>query len=280
VIPEITKVIKSKRPSGTDPFQMPRNCPICNGHVWRVEGESATKCTNPGCQAKLKGRLRHFVSRDVYDIEGFGTKLIEQLVDTGMVSSTSDIFSLTRTNIASLGRMGQKSAAKLIKAIDKRRVISFERFLRGLGIHLLGRTVSSLLADRYDSLEQLTSATIPELTAIEGIGDEIADYVTHIRAMDLTTLLKEITIMYPAKAQPTSASLGGKKFVITGKLSQPRDEIKTLIAMNGGKVVGSVSKNTDYLVAGENCGSKKTKALTLGITIISENDIRSWCHSA
>ena len=291
VIPEITKVVLANRPEGTMPFEMPGTCPVCGDYAGRVEGEAATYCYNRECPAKLKGWLRHFVSRDVYDIEGFGSKLVDQLVDNKIVKHPLDIFELNISQLVSLDRMGEKSATKLIDAIQTKRSIPLDRFLMGLNIHLLGHTVSKILMKEFFTIDRLIKIVLntpDQIAQIEGIGPGIADNII----VNISELVKEdipngidrwlltITIQPPKRTPVIAAGndkLGGKIYVVTGTLSESRDNIHSLIEANGGKVSKSISKKTDFLVCGQNAGSKKDKALKLGVTCISEDDLRAWC---
>lgn len=286
VIPEITEVSLGLRPEGTVPFKMPKNCPVCGAPVTRKEGEAATYCTNRTCPAQLKAWIRHFVSKDVYEIDNFGSKLVDALVDNGMVSHPLDIFSLTVDQLAGLDRMGPKSAAKVVESIKAKQEIPFDRFLMGLNIPLLGHTVSRLLMENFATLEALYKATPEQIQSIEGIGDGIvANIITglfeiaHAEGKDnLDRWLTTVNIKYPEKTEtPAKSNLCGETFCVTGTLSEPRDAIHRLIIANGGKVVTSVTKKLKFLVCGDKAGSKYDKALKLGITCVSEETLREWC---
>ena len=289
VIPEITKVALELRPEGTVPFEMPKTCPVCGAPAVRSAGAAVRYCENRICPAQLKAWLRHFTSRDVYDIDGFGDKLADILVDQELVKHPLDIFSLTIDQLAVLERMGTKSATKLVKAIQESREVPFDRFLMGLNIPLLGHTVSRLLMENFSSIGELMTVLPDQLEAIEGIGSGIAvnivkglHEITHGPESDnILRWVNAVTIRYPEKSSATTAPadtpLGGETFVVTGTLSEPRSKIQALIIANGGLIGSSVSKKTNFLVVGENAGSKYDKALKLGVTCISEKDLRDWC---
>ncbi len=288
VIPEIVKVSTDLRPDSTIPFEMPRTCPVCGESVIREEGEAVTYCPSRTCLAKLKAWLRHFVSRDVYDIDGFGGKLVDQLVDTGLVKHPLDIFGLNIEDFLELERMGKKTATKLFLTLQKSKIVSFDRFLMGLNIPLLGHTVSRLLAENFDTLDDILHVLPEQISKIEGIGEGIAANIIK-GFIDLSTGAPEdnldrwrsiIGIRYPVKdvKTPTTAHLDGMTFCVTGTLSEPRDAIHQLILDNGGQVSKSVTKKISYLVCGDKAGSKKEKALKTGITCISEDDLRMWCN--
>lgn len=284
VIPEVVEVVMEARPLDAAPFEMPTSCPVCGVTAFRKEGEAVLRCVNLNCPAQLKARIKHFVSRDAYDIQGFGSKLGDQLVDEGMVKSVADIFRLTEKQIAKMDRMGPKSAKKLIAAIDGRREVPFDRFLYGLGISHLGRSVSKFLAVKFGSLAELEGAKYDDLMELEDIGPEIAAAIRRIADDPAVVNLVDdlfdagVKIAYPEKTEEkegpiATPSLVGKKFVITGALSEPRHVIKARIESYGGKVSGSISKKTDYLVCGEKVGSKFEKAMSLGVDCISEDEL-------
>ena len=269
---------------------MPTECPVCGDPVHRKKGEAATFCTNRSCPAQLKAWVKHFVSKDVYDIDGFGGKLAETLVDGAYIQHPLDLFELTIEELESLDRMGEKSAAKLFANIQSKRKIDFDRFLMGLNIPLLGHTVSRLLGENFKSLELLTTASPEQIGEIEGIGDGIAANViqglysiTHTPGDDnLDRWLSLIDIQYPASkpSADVAGTLQGDTFVVTGKLTEPRSKIHELIEANGGKTASSITKKVNWLVCGESAGSKYDKALKLGVTCISEDDLRAWCKAA
>lgn len=283
VIPKVVKPIVSARTGAEIVFQMPRACPVCHAETVREKSEggerleAVTRCINVDCPAQLKERIRHFAAKGAFDIEGLGDKLVEQLVDKGMIASSADLFLLTREAVAGMERMGEKSAENLINAIEKSKAVSFGRFLFGLGIRYVGENVAEILASRFAHLEELMAATEETLTAVEGIGGVIAKSVASFFSQEenkrlIAKLLESgVRITYAEEKPALSAVFSGKTFVLTGTLeSMTRNEAKQKITSLGGKVAGSVSKNTDYLVAGEAAGSKLTHAKALGVTIIDE----------
>ena len=253
VIPEVVKVILSKRTGAKKTFKMPPACPVCGSSVVRIEGEAATRCINSICPAQVKERIKHFASKGAFDIDGLGHKLVDQLVDKSLVSSFADLFRLNAETLAALDRMGTKSAQNLIDAIESSKRIRFARFLYALGIRHVGEHVAVLLADQFDNLAQLTSCPEEKLTAIEGVGILSSGVRIEFESSHKTDLLD------------------GKVFVLTGTLaSLTRREAKEKIEACGGKLSGSVSRNTDFVVASESPGSKLTKARELGVAVIDE----------
>ncbi len=275
VIPEVVNVIMSKRSGAEKKFTMPQACPVCGSPVNRIKGEAATRCINSACSAQLKERIKHFASKGAYDIDGLGDKLVDQLVDKGLVSSFADLFSLDLETLAALERMGKKSAENLIDAIESGKRISFARFLYALGIRHVGEHVAVLLADQFTSLEQLIGCTSEDFTAIEGVGPVVAESIVGFfkQKQNLTIIrrLFDSGVKIVFKTQVKTNSLDGKVFVLTGTLqSMTRRQAKEMIEAAGGKVSGSVSRNTDYVVAGESPGSKLTKAQELEVQVIDE----------
>jgi DNA ligase (NAD+) len=284
IIPEVVRVIKELRPADTQPFIMPTHCPVCGQPVVRESGEAVTRCVNASCPAILKGEVEHWVSRDALDIKGMGEKLVHQLVDRHLVNSVADLYNLTNEALCVLERMGQKSAQKLIDAIAQSKNQPWSRVLYGLGIRHVGSVNAQLLTEKYPTVEQLASAKQSDIAGIYGIGAEIAQSVYQwfrIRAnQTLIERLQAAGLQLANKPETKPANSGnsplaGKTFVITGTLpSLSRDEAKTLIQNAGGKVTNSVSKKTDYLLVGEDAGSKLEKAQTLGITQLTEVMLR------
>lgn len=275
VIPEVVKVISSKRCGAEKKFAMPTHCPVCGSPVVRMAGEAATRCINANCSAQLKERIKHFASKGAFDIDGLGDKLVDQLVAAGLVSTYADLFNLDVEILAALERMGTKSAENLISAITASKKISFARFLYSLGIRHVGEHVAALLADQFDSLEQLTACSEETLTAIEGIGPIVARSIANFFRQDenLETIRRilqsGIQIEFPPPV--IKKRLAGRTFVLTGTLAtMTRQQAKEMITAAGGKVSGSVSRNTDFIVVGESPGSKLAKAKELGIMVIDE----------
>jgi DNA ligase (NAD+) len=276
VIPQIVKVVESKRPAETRRYRLPERCPICEAEVIRPEGEAVTRCPNPSCPAKLKNRLLHLAGRNALDVDGLGEKLVEQLVEGGIVNRPSDVFALQADKLEALERMGRKSAENLIAALDRARDTTLPRFLIALGIRDVGGGVAELLAAHFGDLESITQATSEELEAVEGIGPTIAESVCRFFADEdnrgEVSRLRELGVRFQPVKQVRASQEGpleGRTFVLTGTLpGLTREEAKTRIEAAGGKVTSSVSKKTSYLVAGEEPGSKLRKAQELGIEIL------------
>jgi DNA ligase (NAD+) len=282
IIPEVVRVLTELRPEGTQPFQMPTHCPVCNQPVVRPAGEAVTRCINTSCPAILKGALTHWASRDALDINGIGEKLVQQLVDRGVVHSVADLYDLTVEQLASLERMGKKTAQKLVGAIAQSKTQPWHRVLYGLGIRHVGSVNAQTLTQQFPSAEQLANASAAQIEGVYGIGPEIAQSVYswfQVPANQaLIDKLQQAGLQLASKTNTASKtknqSLSGKTFVITGTLpTLKRDEAKALIENAGGKVTGSVSSKTDYLVVGEDAGSKLEKARALGITQLSEAEL-------
>ena len=279
IIPEVVRVLPELRPPDAQPFQMPTHCPVCNQPVVRPTGEAVTRCINTSCPAILKGALTHWASRDALDINGMGEKLVEQLVDKGVVHSVADLYDLTAEQVASLERMGKKSAEKLVGAIANSKTQPWPRVLYGLGIRHVGSVNAQTLVQQFPTVEQLASASAAQIEGVYGIGPEIAQSVCQWFRVPanqaLIDRLRQAGLQLAAEvstiAESKNQTLSGKTFVITGTLpTLKRDEAKALIEKAGGKVTNSVSSKTDYLVVGEDAGSKLEKAQELGITQLSE----------
>ena len=275
VIPEIVKVIVSKRDGSETRFKMPRRCPVCESPVVRMAGEAATRCINSSCSAQVKERIKHFASKGAFDIDGFGTKLVDQLVDKKLLSSFADIFKLDKNTLSQLERMGDKSAENLVIAIERSKSIAFARFLFGLGIRHVGEHVAALLAGHFSDLDALMACSREELESIDGIGpivaESIANYFRQERNRHIIDQLFEGGVKLGTAAPISTGELKDQVFVLTGALQNfTRSQAKALIEAAGGKVSGSVSGNTDYVVVGESPGSKLRKATELGVTIIDE----------
>ena len=285
IIPEVLRVIKELRPPQTVAFQMPHHCPECNSQLIRPTGESVTRCVNSSCPAILRGSLVHWASRDALDIRGLGEKIVISLINSNLIKSIADLYQLSVTELASLERMGDKSAQNLVEAIAESKKQSYARVLYGLGIRYVGNVNAKILAENFPNIAKLAQASIYDLEAIYGIGEEIAQSVFQwfkISAnQNLIKNLQAAGLQFSQQIYSTNTNndklsnfsqiFTGKTFVITGTLpSLKRNEAKELIEQAGGKVTGSISKKTDYLLAGENPGSKLTKARELGITELNE----------
>jgi DNA ligase (NAD+) len=279
VIPEVVRVILEKRPLDSKPYKLPDQCPVCSSEAIRPEGQAAKRCMNSLCPARLKETIRHFASRGAMDIEGLGTRIVDQLVEKGMVNDPADLYELDSTDFESLERMGKKSAANLVKALESSKKVRADRFLFALGIPLVGEHVARLLLEEHEAVKILMDKDEDDLLGIHGIGPGVAQSVIGFfrdqRNRDMVErLLEQGVNPEPIKKseKETSAPLTGKSFVFTGSLELQRQEAKTMVERLGGAVKGSVSKKTDYLVAGSDAGSKLDKARDLGVPIIDERD--------
>lgn len=281
IIPEVVRVLKELRPDGTSAFVMPTHCPVCGQSVVREKDEAVTRCVNASCAAILKGSIEHWVSKDALDIRGMGEKLVHQLVDKGGVQTLADIYELTAEQLCALERMGKKSAEKIVSAIAKSKNQPWGRVLYGLGIRHVGNVTAQLLADKFTSVEQLANASRASIEGIYGIGAEIADSIYQwFRISANQTLIERLQsagLQFVGTVEESVSGDGkfaGKIFVITGTLpTLKRDDAKALIQEAGGKVTDSVSKKTDYLVVGEDAGSKLSKAESLGVATLSEEEL-------
>ena len=279
VIPEVVKVITSQRTGTESIFKMPRHCPVCRSSVVRAEDEAALRCTNTACSAQVKERIKHFASKGAFDIDGLGDKLVEQLVDKGLLFSYADIFRLNEDTLKNLERMGQRSAANIIDAIEKSKQITLPRFIYSLGIRHVGEHVAGILATTFGSLEKLIGATVDDLTAIDGVGPVVAESVPgFFKEPENRDTVKDIMVggvQILGETIRKQSLLEDKVFVLTGTLETlTRSQAKKIIEAAGGKVTSSVSRNTNYLVAGTSPGSKLERADDLGVPIIDEETLR------
>jgi DNA ligase (NAD+) len=279
VIPEVVKVIVSQRTGTEKKFNMPQHCPVCNSSVVRAEDEAALRCINTTCSAQVKERIKHFASKGAFDIDGLGDKLVDQLVDKGLLFSYADIFRLNEDTLKNLERMGPKSAENIMEAIEKSKQITLARFIYSLGIRHVGEHVAGILATTFGSLEKLMSATVDDLTAVDGVGPVVAESIEDFFKQDENrNAVNDIVAGGVRILGETIRKRGGledKVFVLTGTLETlTRSQAKKIIETAGGKVTGSVSRNTDYLVAGASPGSKLQRATELGVPIIDEETLR------
>jgi DNA ligase (NAD+) len=279
VIPEIVKVIASRRDGSQTQFEMPIQCPVCESAVVRMAGEAATRCINSSCSAQVKERIKHFASKAAFDIDGFGSKLVDQLVDKNLLSCFADIFRLDKETLSELERMGAKSAANLVSAIEQSKSITFARFLFALGIRHVGEHVAALLAGYFDDFDGLVKCSREELEAIDGIGpvvaESVANYFKQERNRQVIDQLFDSGITLETTASTTTRELKDQVFVLTGSLQNyTRSQAKALIESAGGRISGSVSGKTDYVVAGESPGSKLERAKNLGLKIIDESTLK------
>jgi DNA ligase (NAD+) len=283
IIPEVVRVLPELRPENAQLFQMPSCCPECAQPVVREKGEAVTRCINTSCPAILRGSLIHFCSRDALDINGVGEKLVQQMVDSHLVQSAADLFDLTADRLMGLERMGKKLAEKLVSAIAQSKNQPYSRVLYGLGIRHVGSVNAQLLTERFANVEELAAASAAAIEGVYGIGPEIAQAVYQwFRVPANQSLIARLQtaglqLHSEVKAQDSAEQnlqLAGKTFVLTGTLpTLKRDEAKDLIVKAGGKVTGSVSAKTDYVVVGEDAGSKLEKAQSLGIKLLSEAEL-------
>ncbi|MEN3777294.1 NAD-dependent DNA ligase LigA [Priestia megaterium] len=281
IIPEVVNVIEEKRTGEEQEFTMPTHCPECESELVRLEEEVALRCINPSCPAQIREGLIHFVSRNAMNIDGLGEKVISQLFREQLIKDVADIYTLTKQQLIELERMGEKSADNLIAAIEASKENSLERLLFGLGIRHVGAKAAKTLAQHFETIDKLTKATYDELVAINEIGAKMADaivaYFTQEEVQELIHELKEYGVNLTYKGpklvsvENVDSVFAGKTVVLTGKLEQlSRNEAKAQIEALGGKVTGSVSKKTDLVVAGEEAGSKLTKAKELEIEVWDE----------
>jgi DNA ligase (NAD+) len=279
VIPKVAKVIDDKdHPRGHETFHMPEKCPVCGTKVVRTEGEVDYRCVNANCPAKLAGTILHFASRGVMNIDGMGESLVTQLIERGLVKNVADIYDLTRKDLLSLDRFADKSAQNILDEIENSKKLPLERVIYGLGIRFVGERTAQFLAEHFGSMEALESASVEELQAVNEVGPRIAESIVEffsIRAnQDLVKRLRDAGLTMHGKKKERGTKLAGKTFVLTGTLAHfTRDEAKKLIEDAGGKVTGSVSKKTDYVVAGADAGSKLDKAKELGVAVIDEKEM-------
>lgn len=278
VIPEIVKVLKEKRTGEEKEFKMPDKCPVCGAKTVRYEGEAAIRCTGTECPAKLYRNLVHFVSREAMNIDGLGENIIDQLLNNKLISNIADIYKLSFEDIASLKKNGTKFASNLINAIENSKNNDLYRLLTALGINHIGAKASKILAKKYKTIDNLSNASFEELSEIADIGPimakSIVDFFEEDQTKDLIEKIKQAGVNTKSLEQEEQdQKFEGLTFVLTGSLEKyTRQEATDIIEKFGGKVSGSVSKKTNYLLAGEDAGSKLTKAQSLGVKIISEEE--------
>ncbi|MBU1913486.1 MAG: NAD-dependent DNA ligase LigA [Candidatus Omnitrophica bacterium] len=286
IIPQVVEVVKKKRNGSEKEFFMPKICPVCGSVVKRLKNEVALRCENISCPAQLKERIRHFASREAMDTEGMGEAIVAQLVDNKMIKDYGDIYILKHENVANLDRMADKSAANLISAIEKSKSNTLNRLVYGLGIRHVGVRSAWILASRFKSLDRLAKADIEELQGIDEIGPVMAESIFNFfrtsENKKIIEKLKHSGVNTQEKdAGSSPGNIEGKTFVVTGSLENfSRHQIEELIRRSGGNASSSVSKNTDYVVAGKDPGSKSEKAKQLGVKIISEHEFKKLIAGA
>ena len=280
VIPKVTRVVDDKdHPRGHKSFHMPEKCPVCGGHVVRTEGEVDHRCVNQKCPAKMRETILHFASRGVMNIDGMGDALVAQLTERGMVKDVADIYKLTKEKLLSLERMGDKSAQNILHEIERSKQLPLERVIFGLGIRFVGERTAQFLAEHFGEMDALMNASEEELQQVEEVGPRIAksivEFFSEPKNRELVEELRAAGLTLRGKKKERGTKLAGKTFVLTGTLANlTRDEAKKMIEDAGGKVTGSVSKKTDYVVAGTEAGSKLDKAKELGVAVIDEDQMR------
>lgn len=279
VIPEIVRVLKEKRGGGELPFSMPGNCPSCGRDVERVPGEAALRCHNPACPAQAVERIIHFASRRGMDIAGLGEALAAQLYNEGLVKDVGDLYSLTAAQVSGLERMGEKSAANLLEALEHSKANQLHRLIYALGIRFVGERTARQLAAHFKSLPSLAKASFAELTALPDTGPQIAYSLQDFFSRPETKVIMEkldmagVNLIEKQDRVAAHAGLAGMSFVLTGTLQEyTREQAKAAVEQRGGKVLSGVSKQVDYLIAGEKAGSKLVKAQELGISVLGEED--------
>ncbi|MBC8198255.1 MAG: NAD-dependent DNA ligase LigA [Candidatus Marinimicrobia bacterium] len=275
VIPEVVMVIIAKRKQKSIPYILPTHCPECKSEIIKSEGEVVARCQNFTCPAQIKGRLKHFVSKNCMDIDGFGEKLVEQLVDNNIISNISDIFQLEINDIKNLDRQGEKSAQNTIDSIDKSKTATLSRFIHGLGIRNVGEHASKILEKKFHTLENIISADLENLLEIHEVGEimakSITDFFSNQINIEMINNCIHHGLNFELGSKTNSNKFEGISFVFTGSLIElKRSEAKKIVEENGGQVGASISKKTNFVVAGENAGSKLKKAKDQNIPIISE----------
>jgi len=281
VIPEIVSVVIEKREKASRLFEMPTHCPVCGSAVERAEGEAIARCpAGLFCSAQVKESIKHFSSRKAMDVDGLGDKIVEQLVNLGLVKTPADLYALTPEQLSSLERMAEKSASNVVKALEKSKSTTLSKFLYALGIREVGEVTAASLSAHFGRLDVLQQASAEDLEKVPDVGPIVAQHIVAFFGLEhnqeVIAALQALGVHWPDVkiASQDDQALSGKVFVLTGTLStMGRIEAKEALQLLGAKVTGSVSKKTDYVVAGEDAGSKLKKALSLGITVFSEEDL-------
>ncbi len=279
VIPKVVKVVEDEQhPRGGRQFEMPEHCPVCGGNVVRTPGEADHRCVNANCPAKLQGTILHFASRHVMNIDGLGEALVNQLTERGLVKNVADLYKLTKDDLLKLERMGEKSAENVLAEIEASKKLPLERVIYGLGIRFVGERTAQFLAEHFGSLDAVMKASAEELEEVNEVGPRIAESIVEFFADEhnckLVGDLRKAGLTFTGQKKEKGTKLAGKTFVLTGTLARhTRDEAKKMIEDAGGRVSGSVSKKTDYVVAGSDARSKLDKARELGVSVIGEKEL-------
>ena len=285
IIPEVVRANVSLRDGSEVEFSMPTRCPSCGEPVFFDKNDGAAlRCTNSACPAQLSRSIEHFASKGAMNIDGLGPQIVELLLKNEKIKDVADLYSLTVEDVEGLDRMGKKSAQNLVSAIEESKTVGLARLVYALGIREIGEVAAATLASRFGTLDALSKATAEDISAIENFGEVTAEYVvdffSHSQNIELCERLSRAGVLTEDNSAPVGELFAGKSFVLTGTLpTMSRDEAGALIKQNGGKTVGSVSKKTDYVLAGEAAGSKLTKAQELGLRIISESDLLQMIES-
>ena len=281
VIPKVAKVIEDdSHPRGKQEIEAPEKCPVCGTKVVRAEGEVDYRCVNASCPAKLVGTILHFASRGVMNIDGMGESLVAQLIERGLVKNVADIYDLTKKDLLSLERFADKSAQNILDEIENSKKLPLERVIYGLGIRMVGERTAQFLAEHFGSMEAIAKASVEELQNVGEVGpkiaESIAEFFSNPANKKLVERLGKAGLAFEGQKKARGTKLAGKTFVLTGTLAHfTRDEAKKMIEDAGGKVSGSVSKKTDYVVAGSDAGSKLDKAKELGVAVIDEKQMEN-----
>jgi DNA ligase (NAD+) len=281
IIPEVVEVVKEKRDGSEVVFNMPSKCPVCGADAVREEGEAALRCTNISCPAQIKRSIIHFASRNAMNIEGLGPQMVSLLIDNNLIKDASDLYYLKFEDIVNLERMGDKSAQNLLNAINKSRENDIDRLIFGLGIRFVGLKGAKNVGRHFKSIDRLKEAKYEDLVEVEEVGDKMANSILEFfkqeQNLNLIKKLKDAGVNFQLKAQDTEINkiFEGKTFALTGTLNNyKRSDVQKIIEDRGGKVSSSVSKKTDFVLAGAEAGSKLAKAAELNVKIISEEEFQ------
>ncbi len=285
IIPEVVEVVKDKRTGAEADFIMPETCPACGARVEREEGEAAYRCIGIKCPAQLARQITHFVSRDAMDIDRVGPSIVEKFLENGLIESVADLYYIDKESIAGLDKLGEKSADNIVSAIESSKSRGLARVLYALGIRHIGLGGAKLVAEKFRTMDNVINATAEEISAIDDVGGKMAESIVEFMSVsDNIAVIRRLADagvdMECAESEAVDNIFEGKTFVLTGTLSIDRKEAKSIIEAHGGKVTGSVSKKTDYVLAGESAGSKLDKANELGITVIDEEEFNNMLKNS